>query len=1316
MNISCPSCRSRYSVDDRRVPASGVTIRCPNCTHVFVAKPPAPSDTDQTVMPSDPHTVALPGNPGPSQPSRGAGSGALGSEGATHVGPSPQTVALPSAQAPGPPPPGPAPAPKQPPPRQSARTARPPPGAGTSEAPTSAAPRNASAVPLPSAGPSGSQTARPQAAGSGLDLDADLPAPKGAWPPAASGPTSAAGDADGLDLGFDDPPGSPAGRLTATGGMDGDLDLGLENTPPPSVAPNPPPGAGGGLPDDLPGLRGGAPGPAINANTTGQLNFIDETAGKAPDHGGPHSEPEFKVRRRNGRIEGPYGLGHIMGLLRAGDLTGSEDISEDGVAWRAMTSHPELNRTMNELASEQDDGGMFGDADLPAPSGLDLPAPAGLDLPGRPDMVAPRQASGSLPTGAGNLGGSADLEGLQLDTGALPSGAPSGDLQQAWEDLGPPGSSGPAGSAGSGSPEAPPPSRSADLRPGGRSQDLLEVGEIPELPPIWQTYRKQIIAFAGVVGVVVIGVLTQLFTSYGAFGIPALVDYVLTPAPPPVPRAPPPPPPKVADPEQLAELLEEGSFEAYRSIFATVRSAGMDLVDNQLWAAKAAAFATLDYGAELFEVQQAEATLARIRGADLSGARKNDPDAAALERFKASAALAIAKGEANSVVAELAERAEARPDDPELHWLWGEAELQRGNAVAAMDALDRSLVADSTFARAAAALGRATLAARGPAGRGDAVRWYSKAAALQPEQALHAREAARILDEMKRPGEARIARRKVAEHAARGLPPDQRATALFEVARAYDRLGRLDEVEELALEAARLDPSKPEIVALGAVARIERNELDAAMKELETLLARNPRDVEALLGRARAHMAQQDVAKAFLDLDEARAAAPREPRISLWEARFHQELGKYRDARRSLARTVRIAPEDPTPHIVLAQLDLESGDVDAAFEEAQQSVELGPTDFRAHVALADCYARRGQLQEALSSYERAYALDPTSLEARLGRANMLRAMASRADEPSQSLELARAIPLYMTALSEQPQQPQVMFEFGRALELDGDLRAALALYEQAAAQDAKDVRPHLRMAAAYLDRKPVQLDKAKTHLSTAVTIERRAGMNVPEVRYWQARLAVLEGNHHDAVASMRQAVEKEPRNAEYQYFLGRALEKNNSLYEAITAYEQAVRLNSRLGKAQRALGRTSLERYQFSKAREWFERYRKTVPDDPTIWIDVGNSYMKQNKTRQAMKAYQRALRDLPEEETALIRVGMILSRQGKERQARRYFEKVTRINDENGEAWCLLGISLSQRRVTRTARQALDRCIAIEGAPADLRQTARNILETPSR
>ena len=171
------------------------------------------------------------------------------------------------------------------------------------------------------------------------------------------------------------------------------------------------------------------------------------------------------------------------------------------------------------------------------------------------------------------------------------------------------------------------------------SRDLaqeLEVGEVPDLPPLWQTYRKQIVAFAAVAMVVLLGVYTQFFTSVGAFGLPALVAMITAEAPPAPPPAPPPPPAKVADPKEVANLIEEHSYESFRSAFATLKAGGRR-ADDQLALARARGLATLAYGPKVFSVDALKEAVESLNTVDLSRARESDATTANLSIAKSRA-------------------------------------------------------------------------------------------------------------------------------------------------------------------------------------------------------------------------------------------------------------------------------------------------------------------------------------------------------------------------------------------------------------------------------------------------------------------------------------------------------------------------------------------------------------------------------------------------------------------------------------------------------------------------------------------------------
>lgn len=1166
MNVSCPACKTRYSVDDSRVPPTGVTIKCPKCSHTFVAKrPDAP--------PRAGSAVALPG-----------------------------TVAPPQTRAP----------------------------------PT---PRGGSAVALPG------RVAEP------------APAPRHSNIPSA---TTDAG-LDDLDLGLDD-----------------HLDDALESSP--SM-------------DALPA----APRPAASAlGDSGMLNFIDDTADRARLKPSGPTQVEYKIRRRNGRIEGPYGVGRISSMLRNKELQGSEDISLDGVAWRAITSDPALNAVLIELMAEED-ALNFGNVDLgggPARASSDmdlalddsLPPPA---APGRGGYSSNRDGAhhpsvGPAP-GAGRSASSIEDIMGDLD-GELNAGA--------FDDPG--GPNGPAGLP-----------RQDSLRVPG--EDALEVGDIPDLPPFWQTYKKPITIFSAVMVLVLVGVFTQLFTPYGAFGIPALIHLASQDAPPPPPSKPPPPPPRVADLKEIAGLINEHCYECFRSVFATIAAAGPNLPDNMLALAKARGFATLAYGKEAFPQEDLLGAVEALNTVDLAKALGGNAAAANTEILKARSALEILSGSAAAAEPQLTAMLEQRPDDRELALLLGLARREMGQPVLALEALDKALVTEPTYAPALHVIGEIVLKQGGEDAKADAAQWFEKALQSTPSHARSGVAAAKLYQELAWAGQRRRVLRRTASALDRGLPPSQRAGLLHQTALAFDEVGKIAEVSDIAAEAARLEPANASYVATAAVAASAKGSSLEALKLLDPVLQRNPNDVDALVARARVYLETDDVAKGFLDLEAARTAAPKDHRVALWEARFNVRLGKLNDARPALARAIRLAKTQAEPNVDLGRVDLSLGDVDSAYDNAEQAVAKAPNSAMAHTLLGDTLVRRGQLEQAKETYARALVADDEMIPAQLGYANALRDMAGKTRHPSESKDLAEAIPLYLAALRAEPRNPQVLFEYGRALELQGDLSAALALYLDASKHDEDDPRPHLKMVAAYLDQD--NLAEAKKSLERGRTIEMASGVKSAEVRFWEARVALADHRVHDAVASMRIAVDLEPRNALYHYWVGRVLEKNNSLYEAITYYEKAIQLNSRLAIAHRALGWTAVERHQFDVARASFDRYREFAPDDKSIWIDIGESYTRHNEDDKAAKAFANAIKFLPKSGSALVQMGNIMSRKGKTKEAIEYFRRATRAEPGLSIAWCQLGISTAAEGVTAAVRSALGKCVDDKNAPDDMRSTAEEIL-----
>ena len=98
------------------------------------------------------------------------------------------------------------------------------------------------------------------------------------------------------------------------------------------------------------------------------LDFIDEagTADAAP------KMEQYKIRKRSGRVLGPFDVANVLQMFARGELLGSEEASQDGVSWRPLAQIPVFSETIQKAMASA----LGGLDDLPVPR-ADLPTPKG---------------------------------------------------------------------------------------------------------------------------------------------------------------------------------------------------------------------------------------------------------------------------------------------------------------------------------------------------------------------------------------------------------------------------------------------------------------------------------------------------------------------------------------------------------------------------------------------------------------------------------------------------------------------------------------------------------------------------------------------------------------------------------------------------------------------------------------------------------------------------------------------------------------------------------------------------------------------------
>ena len=1156
LKVECESCKAPYQVDERRVPPTGLKMRCPKCGHTFLVTDPSKGG-GAAAAPGDGSTASK-----PQMKQTMVGVGAFG------AGKAPPMPAKPAA-----PPPmtmpeddGLAlPAVKPPVPRQGAK------------APSAA-------MPVAPLAPPALAPAPPQiAAGSlpGLD-DLDLPAlvgevglpaavnrpgaPRHSGPkPAPPPPTPPPAFSFDMDL--------PAVGGNQAGGF-GAVDL-------------PSPKFGGA---DLPATRGGGGGfgaidlPSPKGGGFGDLPMVQHS--DLPSLGGHNNLP--MASGGNLPMVSGGGFGEI-------DLPSVQNDLPQSMGDQA---HMPMPVSDDRLLPNRQGGApppiAFGELDLPlvgssggSPGGHRAPDAVSfgeLDLPADPSMgAAPISMPPAGGGGAGATGGTPGGMGFgEVDLGGDTSGS-------GGQVLGPP----PAASAGSMFEEA-----SLDNgapqggAAGGRTRPQARDRAPSKAPKI----------VLAVVAVLVVGGAAMQFTSVGAFGHIYLSDRLHS-----------------GDYNKDALKASDGArAKLALDTYASALAAADELADLRRKSPRSrplAAYAAyvefanqVRFGGEASRSARAKTFISDI-----------PPGATEPYILAAQAGQLAAAGDYAGAKKAIAAAAAKEPKDGiqlDLAIMRGEIALTERDTPGAIAAFtDAAKIAPSArthfgLARAyyankqlkkAQESAEATLKESPVHAGGHALRALLTME-LQRDSEAALKELATVLDEKSRKIEG--ANEISNACAARGW-----------IMLSLDRAG---EARVAFDEAVKLDPRNvTALVGQGEVLYADGRYTEA-LTRFDEAVTKDPVGLVPTIGAAKTKIALERLADAKAQLTAARARAPKDMALALWLAKAEQALGNKVVAEKLFGDAVDLAdPQNPDAIEAYAAyasfLASQGKAADAQIKLDQARAKL-PDTAALQRAFGDVAASQGHFDEALAHFQAALQKNPNDLGTRfrLGvtyrRMNNVEQAAKELDQivavdkeyPNISLErgllfeksndVQKALEQFQSALAKQPKDIDLMLRVGAAFVSIGEIDKALPLLNKV-----KDLRPNSAEASHYIGRAylkqgglesaaamrylkraveldpnkpeyhlyvawaaneatPAQLGLARTSVDKALSLDRLLADG-----YWQRGIVLLrEGAVNDSIKDLKHALELKPTRHEAHAALAECYEQKNDVPAAMAEWAKAI--------------------------------------------------------------------------------------------------------------------------------------------------------------
>ena len=385
-------------------------------------------------------------------------------------------------------------------------------------------------------------------------------------------------------------------------------------------------------------------------------------------------------------------------------------------------------------------------------------------------------------------------------------------------------------------------------------------------------------------------------------------------------------------------------------------------------------------------------------------------------------------------------------------------------------------------------------------------------------------------------------------------------------------------VAERAIAAGHADAAT---YSLCADLSLRLNDPAGAARCVESVLAREPGNVQAraMLGEAQVRLGAVD--KGLAELDAATATAAGD--VALWRraARVHESLGRHKEALARYARILTIAPNDVEARLASANLHLELGELDQARTIALSLAGSPQQESRSQLLLGRIALKQDKPEDAIIAFARATKLDAKHGAAWAGLADAYLGLKDEA-KARDALANAAALPGADAGV------------FRKLAELEaraGRQAAAAAALERAVALAPTDFG--LRLAQA---RTTAALGRWQDSANAAREAQRLDPKSI-EALVLGADAAYRQGKNGEAIATLKRALALEPDAYEVHYRLGRSYADNNLTADAQTHLERAARLNDKTDAPYLLLAHMQLNQRSYDAA---IATYTQAVAINPS--------------------------------------------------------------------------------------------------------------------
>ena len=485
----------------------------------------------------------------------------------------------------------------------------------------------------------------------------------------------------------------------------------------------------------------------------------------------------------------------------------------------------------------------------------------------------------------------------------------------------------------------------------------------------------------------------------------------------------------------------------------------------------------------------------------------------------------------------------------------------------------------------------------------------------------------------------------------------------FALAEYYLRLKRPDEAR--AIVTPYLKDEKYFVDASVRLARIEAfaDKKPEAHRILDGLLARDPKNVNALLLRGMLFLSENNTVNALTALQTAVEGNPNSISAQLALAQTHVVRGSVKEAMKAFNDALKIDGNNSVARVGLARLQLSTGAAADAVPLLMKVVAANPRALEPRLLLLNGFISIGDMAQAT-------ALANDLLKTNADSAAVQTAVGTLA---SLKKDDAAARQAYSRALTADPRAYGALAGLLNAEMKGKNFGAARALIEKQLAQNPNDPSLNLMAAKTY----GLLGDQAQMEAALKKTVE--ADPHSLEAYTMLATMYYKQGRLDYARTQLEKYVVAAPASVPGNTMLGTVLDLQGKKNEAKTRYTTALQVDPRAAVAANNLAwlDANTEGGNLDMALQLAQTAKAQLPNQHEVDDTLGWIYYKKGMATRAIESFENSTLKAPTNPVYAYHLGLAYQKNGDTVKARAELERALKLKpdfDGAAEAKKILG------------------------------------------